>query len=180
MHKALDEKLDLLKLNIVPFSTECVVNRFECGQVALDRFLKNKAKKSCARGECKVFCAQIGNNPQVIGYYSLQVGSDSVDELPSSGQTYLKNYTAFPAIHLSHLAVDERYQNQNLGSYLIMDVLSKVQNIAKYVGFYCLTLQSIDEESTAFYERLNFTIYSENEQQPKMLFPREAIMELNY
>lgn len=131
------------------------------------------------RHEQRVFCAHLDGSPNAIGYYALQIGTDSVDELPNANKNnYLKNKTAFPAVHLSHLGVDGPYQRQGLGEYLLMDVFSKVARIAECAGLYALTLQSLDADSTAFYESLNFTVYSENLANPKMLYPIEDILTL--
>jgi ribosomal protein S18 acetylase RimI-like enzyme len=90
----------------------------------------------------------------------------------------LNRYVAFPAVHLSFLGVHEAYRRQGLGQYLLMDVFSKVAAISDFAGFYALTLQSLDDESTAFYKSLNFAVYSENLQQPKMLYPLADILTL--
>lgn len=171
--------LDLKTVNIRPFTDDTIVNRFACGRRPLDQFLKNKAKKSMRRHECRVFCAHIGESNVAIGYYALQVGSDSVAELPEGNKdNYLKNYTAFPAINLNFLAVDESYRRQGLGQYLLQDAFDKVAKISEVAGFYALTLTSLDDDSTAFYRSLNFTIYSENLKQPKMLYPIADILTL--
>lgn len=170
--------LNLTQVEIRPFTNETVTNRFSCGQTPIDRFLKNKAKQCERRLECCTFCAHIADSPVCIGYYTLQVGGDSVSELLGAKQSYVKNYVAFPAIHLLWVGVHEEYQRQGLGQHLLMDAFSKVAEISKNVGFYALTLQSIDENSTAFYESLGFEIYSENLKQPKMLYPLQDILEL--
>jgi len=123
----------------------------------IDRFLKNKAKKADQRFELRTFCAHIENSSLCIGYYALQVGTDSVADLPGADKTYLINYIAFPAVHLAYLGVHEEYRRQGLGSY-------------------ALTLQSLDDASTAFYKSLSFAIYSENLKQPKMLYPLADIL----
>lgn len=172
-------QLDWKIVHIKPFTDETVLNRFSCGKKPLDQFIRNKAKKSIRRHECRVFCAHLGDSKTAIGYYALQVGSDSVADLPEGNRdNYLRNYTAFPAIHLNYLAVDESYRRQGLGEYLLMDLFSKVAVISQYVGFYALTLTSLDDDSTAFYKSLNFTIYSEYISQPKMLYPIADILTL--
>jgi ribosomal protein S18 acetylase RimI-like enzyme len=155
------------------------VNRFCCGKRPIDQFLKNKAEKASRRHEMRVFCAHLGESENVIGYYALQVGTDSVADLPDANKdNYLKTYVAFPAIHLHFLGVDQDYHRQGLGEYLLMDVFSKVSQLSDYAGFYALTLQSLDADSTAFYQSLNFTVYSENLRQPKMLYPLADILTL--
>ena len=101
-------RLDLTKVHIRPYCDDTVVNRFCCGKKPLDQFLKNRAKKAIRRHEQRVFCAHLEGSEVVLGYYALQIGTDSVAELPDANKdNYLKNYVAFPAIHLSYLAVDE-------------------------------------------------------------------------
>ena len=67
--------------------------------------------------------------------------------------------------------MEESIQRQGLGEFLLMNVFDRVANLSEHAGLYALTLQSLDDASTAFYESLNFTIYSENLKQPKMLYP---------
>jgi GNAT superfamily N-acetyltransferase len=125
-----------------------------------------------------VFCAHIGASLEAIGYYALQVGTDSVENLPGADQNYLKNYVAFPAIHLSFLGVHESYRRQGLGSYLLMDAFERIKGISEHCGFYALTLQSLDAESTAFYTSLNFAPYTNDPVTPKMLYPLGDIIAL--
>jgi GNAT superfamily N-acetyltransferase len=156
-----------------------VVNRFSCGKPVMDRWIKNKAKKSAARREHRVFTAHDGNDPKIVGYYALQLGSESVEVLAPEGQkTYLQNYTAFPAVHLSYLAVHANFKRQGMGRYLLMDAFFRTAQIAEYAGFYAFTLQSLDEESTAFYKSLGFATYTEDAASPKMLMPLQNILDL--
>jgi ribosomal protein S18 acetylase RimI-like enzyme len=171
--------LDLTRVTIERFSDEAVVNRFSCGQRPLDAFIKNKARKAVKRNEHCVFCAHLDGSPNIIGFYALQLGTDSVSELPDANKdNYLKNYVAFPAVNLSFLAVDGQYRRQGLGAHLLMDVFTRVAAISDHAGFYALTLVSLNADSTAFYESLNFRIYSENLKLPKMLYPLEDILTL--
>lgn len=179
MPKPPAQRLDLTRVEIRPFSDEAVVNRFSCGKRPLDQFIKNKARKAVKRHEHRVFCAHLDGSPNIIGYYALQIGTDSVAELPNANKdNYLQGYTAFPAIHLNFVAVDQNYKRQGLGQYLLMDVFSKAAAISDCAGFFALTLVSLDADSTGFYEGLNFRIYSENLKQPKMLYPLADILSL--
>lgn len=174
-----NDPLDLTKVDIRPLSDACVVNRFSCGRRPLDSFLKNKAKKALRRNEHRVFCAHLDGSPNVIGFYALQIGTDSVADLPDTYKdNYLKTYVAFPAVQLSFLAVHEDHRRQGLGEFLLMDAFSKVAGISDFAGFYALTLISLDADSTAFYGSLNFRAYSENLKQPKMLYPLADILTL--
>ncbi|MBM2290814.1 GNAT family N-acetyltransferase [Sulfitobacter pseudonitzschiae] len=169
-------KLETVRLQ--PHNSKVIVNRFSCGQPSLDRFLKNRAKKAEARLEQRVTVATLEGSPNCIGYFALQLGSDTVPNLPKDKLRHLQNHLAFPAVHLSFLAVDKPYQRQGLGRFLLMEVFERVAHISEHAGFYALTLQSVDDQSTEFYKSLGFEEYSEGGSQPKMLYPVENILAL--
>lgn len=171
--------LDLADISVVPLTNAIVVNRFDCGAAPLNKFLKNHAAKMGKRFEIRVFAAVLDGSPNCVGYYALQIGSDTIPETFKAGHKgYISNYAAFPAVNLGYLAVDKAHQRRGLGRFLIQDVFEKVAAISENVGFYALTLQSYDEASTAFYQRLNFEEYSEGGGQPKMLYPLVNILKL--
>lgn len=123
--------------------------------------------------------ATLDGSPNCIGYYALQIGSDSIPEsFKEKQQDYITNYSAFPAINLGFLAVDEKYQGQGLGEYLLQDIFEVVADLTNYVGFYALTVQSMSAASTRFYKRIGFQEYSEGGGQPKMLYPVRSIISL--
>ncbi len=171
--------LDLTKVAIKALDGSHVLNRFDCGARPLNTFLCNKAKNCVKRYEFTVAAATLEASSNCIGYYALQLGSDTVpDDFKSKRQDYIRNYTAFPAVHLSYLAVHRSVQGQGLGRYLLQDVFEKVASISQHVGFYALTLRSYNDNSTAFYKRLGFEEYSEGSGQPKMLYPLVNILKL--
>jgi hypothetical protein len=90
-----------LLIEIYPFDKARVRNTFECGRRPIDAWYKNKAKKCAERLEFAVFEAIL--NGSVVGYYALQVGSESLSALENKPDDYTKNYTAFPAVHLAFL-----------------------------------------------------------------------------
>jgi GNAT superfamily N-acetyltransferase len=175
------EILDLTRVEIRPLSPNTATNRFSCGNKPIDRFLKNRARKAEARVEYRTFCAHLDDSSICIGYYTLQLGTGIVAELPKTHDSYLtrrkQKPDIFPAVNLAYIGVDERYRRQGLGRFLIMDVFSKVAQIAEIAGFYALTLISYDDESTEFYKRIGFEIYVEGEQ-PKMLYPIQSVIDL--
>lgn len=162
----------------MPFTNDnCTVNTFDCGKEPLNKFLKNKAIKCQKRSEFRTFIAQIEGYKQCAGYYALQVGSDTVPDIRKHKDSYVGSYVSFPAVNLSYLAVDKKFQGQGLGKLLLQDVLVKIAAMADHVGFYALTVQAIDSETAEFYSKLGFEIYLESAQ-PKLLYPLQDILRL--
>lgn len=170
--------LDLTTVKLKRYDNSIAYNRFDCGKTPLNRFIKNKAKKAENRFEQRVIVAQIEGQNNCIGYYALQLGSDNVPDADREKRSYIGNYMAFPAVHLAYLAVDNSCQRQGLGRFLLMDVFERVAQISDIAGFYALTLQSIDTESTVFYKSIGFTEYSEGGNQPKMMIPLQSLLQL--
>lgn len=166
------------RITVRPFDAAVALNRFGCGRPVIDRWLKNKAKKSCARHEHRVFLAFIENEPFPVAFYALQLGSESIDELEEKPKNYLQNYEAFPALHLSYLGVAEQYQGRGIGRFLLGDIFEKVYAISEIAGMYALTLRSLDAESTRFYEKIGFKRYSTDPKSPKMLLSVQTIRDL--
>lgn len=123
--------------------------------------------------------ATVDGSPNCIGYYTLQIGSDSIPEAYKiKKQDYIATYSAFPAINLGYLAVDRAYQGQGLGQYMLQDIFEVVADLTAYVGFYALTVQSMTPDSTRFYRKIGFEEYSDGGGQPKMLYPIRKLIDL--
>jgi GNAT superfamily N-acetyltransferase len=167
-----------LLLKILPFDRTRVRNTFECGRRPIDAWYKNKANKCAERLEFAVFEALSIETSRVVGYYALQVGSESLSALENKPDDYTKNYTAFPAVHLAFLGVHSGCQRQGVGTALLSDVFDRVVNISDHAGFYALTLQSLDINSTRFYEDLGFKPYAGHPENPKMLMAIRTIRDL--
>lgn len=144
----------------------------------MNRWFRNDAPKFVSRYEIKVFTAHEDNRDRAIGYYALQLGNESTSVVDNKPDDYTKNRTAFPAIHLAYLAVDKKSQRQGLGSMMMVDALDRVYKISQNAGFYAFTLQSLDDESTKFYNRLGFRRYAGDEHNPKMLLALRTIVDL--
>ena len=165
--------LDLSEVSVSPLTNDHVVNAFACGRKVIDEFLKRKALRCADRCELAVFAATMPQSRICLGYYALQVGSDTVPESREHKKSYLGagEYSAFPAVELKFLGVDETYQGQGLGKYLLMDAMDRVYDITQNAGLYAMTLQPLDPEATAFYERAGFERYAEaTGREPKLMY----------
>ncbi|MEX0759649.1 MAG: GNAT family N-acetyltransferase [Tistlia sp.] len=167
-----------LAVEIVPFDGQRPRNTFSCGRRPIDAWYKNHAKKCVKRAEYCVFEALVPQAPRPVGYYALQIGNESMSALENKPDDFTKNYTAFPAVHLAYLGVDEKFQGRGIGTAFLSDVFESVYKISQMAGLYALTLQSLDEDSTRFYRKLGFTPYSDHPTSPKMLIPLRIIIQL--
>jgi GNAT superfamily N-acetyltransferase len=168
-------KVSIERLSIRAFGPDVLYNAFDCGRDPINKFLKNKAPKVSKRLEYSVFTAHNGKSPRACGYYALQVSTDRADDIAEKNRTYLKTYSYFPAVELSFLGVDESFQGQGVGTFLLMDVFQRVALISKHIGFYALLLTALDREAKDFYLSLGFHVYPDPSGMRMMLTLREII-----
>jgi predicted N-acetyltransferase YhbS len=88
---------------------------FDCGEEALNEFLRKHARKSHELGGAKTFLAiDDAINKNIIGFYSLSPASLDYARTPEVLRRGLGWYQ-LPGFRLARLAVDIRFQGQGIG-----------------------------------------------------------------
>lgn len=141
---------------------------FSCGFVRLDNFLRLSAKKQQKDDFTRVFVVVVENSPQILGYYALNAHAVFLDELGVDRPQRVPNTGSIPALYLSMIAVDQRWQGRGLGSYLAIDALNRARNVADEVGLKLIVLDVINDggddvfaRRVAFYRRLGFQSFQD-------------------
>lgn len=136
---------------------------FSCGTDRLDNFLKRTAKKHQAGGFTRVWVATDGREPRVLGYYALNAHSLQAVDLPQALVRKAPRFGGIPAVYLSMIAVDRRYQGRGLGRFLLADALKRSVAAAVQIGVKAVVLDAIDdggpevvERRRAFYAAMGF------------------------
>ena len=97
-----------------PISKRHNRDAFDCGEEALNEFLRRYARKSHELGGAKTFLAIRDDNQEtVLGYYSLCPASIEYARTPEILRRGLARYD-LPAFRLARLAVDRSVQGQGL------------------------------------------------------------------
>ncbi|WP_238360958.1 hypothetical protein [Iningainema tapete] len=88
--------------------------RFNCGNEALNQFLKQTARQHIQKGISRTFVLVNTEQPEtVIGFFTLTLCEVLVDKFPAK---FLKKYPYIvPGVKLARLAVDQAYQRQGIG-----------------------------------------------------------------
>lgn len=126
---------------------------FSCGVEALDRYLKTQAGQDQRRGAASCFVALSPAN-ELAGYYTLAMTSVELADLPETMAKKLPRYPKIPAALLGRLAIDERFQGQQLGSRLLYAAM--VQIVQSNIACAMLLVDAKDEKAAAFYTRFGF------------------------
>ncbi len=136
---------------------------FSCGTDRLDNFLRLSARKQQKDDFTRVFVAVAEGAPEVLGYYALNAHAVATEEFGPDRPLRVPRTGRIPALYLSMIAVDERWQGMGLGSDLAIDALGRALNVAGEIGLKLIVLDVIDDggedifaRRLEFYRRLGF------------------------
>lgn len=130
---------------------------FRCGIEALDRYLQEQASQDMRRYVATPFVLHDVDANRIGGYYTLAATSIQVEDLPEALRARLPRYPLVPATLLGRLAVDENYQGQRLGAFLLVDALRRC--LMSEIAAMAVVVDAKDEQARAFYQHHGFTLF---------------------
>jgi ribosomal protein S18 acetylase RimI-like enzyme len=143
---------------IAPLAAAHDRQAFSSGAVALDRYLQMQANQDIRRHIANCFVASPVQSNVVAGYYTLSAASIPVADLPEEQTRKLPRYPVLPAALIGRLAVDKRYQGQNLGSAMLFDAIARA--IRSDAAVFVLVVDAKDEAAARFYRHHGFEAFS--------------------
>lgn len=124
---------------------------FDCGEEALNTFLRRHARKSHELGGSKTFLAiDDGDNEIILGFYSLTTASIEYARTPQVIRRGLAHHEV-PGFRLARLAVDRRFQGQGLGGQLLLSAGERCLLVAAEVGGVALAIDAKNERAAQWY-----------------------------
>jgi len=122
---------------------------FDCGHASLNQFLQRYALVNQKANSAQTYVCCRGN--EVIGFYSLAVGSVDPEAAPSRVMKGLALHPV-PVMILARLAVDKEHQHKGLGQALLKDALRRTAQAAHIAGIRCLLVHAKDDAARNWYE----------------------------
>lgn len=127
--------------------------RFDCGEPALNDFLRHHARKSHERGGAKTFLAVADAEvSSVLGFYSLSPASVAYARTPEMIRRGLARYDV-PVFRLGRLAVARAWQGHGLGGQLLLLAGRRCLLAASEVGGVALLIDAKSTSVARWYER---------------------------
>ncbi len=124
---------------------------FDCGEEALNEFLRRHARKSHDLGGAKTFLViDDGDNKTILGFYSLSPGSVEYARTPEIGKRGLARHDV-PGFRLARLAVDGKVQGQGIGGQLLLAAGRRCLRAASEVGGVVLLIDAKNERVAKWY-----------------------------
>lgn len=149
---------------------------FSCGIEALDTYLRERARQDARKRIAAPFVLTAGEDPKVIGYYTLSAISIVLEEFPQEIARKLPHYPVIPATLLGRLAVSSAHRREGLGEYLLMDALYRAWSHSTTIASFAVVVDAINEDAARFYARYEFRPFPH--QALRLFLPMQKIAQL--
>jgi len=124
---------------------------FDCGEEALNEFLRRYARKSHEMGAAKTFLAiDDADKKTILGFYSLSPGSVTFARTPEIVRRGLARHDV-PGFRLARFAVDRRLQGQGIGGQLLLAAGRRCLLASAEVGGVVLVIDAKNERVAKWY-----------------------------
>lgn len=132
------------------------IRDFQCGVYELDRYFRERAGQDSRKKVTTVYVIREEASPRAIGYYTLSSCSIELTNLTEEMRKKLPRYEVLPAALIGRLAVDTSFQGRGIGSYLLIDALTRSYTLSKQIAIFAVIVEAKDENSRSFYEKYGF------------------------
>jgi GNAT superfamily N-acetyltransferase len=124
---------------------------FDCGDAALNDFLRRHARQAHDRGGAKTFLAVRDDDPSlVLGFYSVSPASVEFSKTPDVVKRGLARHDV-PVFRLGRLAVDKSMQGRGLGGQLLLSAGRRCLRASLEVGGVALLIDAKNEGVARWY-----------------------------
>ncbi len=126
-------------------------NSFDCGDAALNEFLRRYARQNHESGGAKTFCAiDPADTKRILGFYSLAPGALAHQRLPETFTKGLARHDV-PGFKLARIATHVALQGQGLGGQLLAAAARRCLRVAADVGGVILIIDAKNERAAQWY-----------------------------
>lgn len=124
---------------------------FDCGEPALDDFLRRYARQSHEQNAAKTFCAIDDAVPgRVLGFYSLAPTAVAHEAVPGTMTRGLARHEV-PGFKLARLAVDRSVAGHGLGGQLLAAAARRCLRLSDLGGGVLLVIDAKSDRAAAWY-----------------------------
>ena len=132
----------------VPLTAEHDLSGFECGEPALNDWLRHRALKNESRfSRTYVVC----ENTRVVAYFCISAGA--VKRAAAPGKVRRNAPDTIPVSVIGRLAVSRDHAGKGLGADILADALRRIAVASQSIGIGAVLVQAKDEAAKRFYMR---------------------------
>ncbi|TAN21206.1 MAG: GNAT family N-acetyltransferase [Acidobacteria bacterium] len=126
-------------------------NAFDCGDTAMNDFLRRYARQSHDAGGAKTFLAiDDSDNQTILGFYSIAPACLAFADTPEVMRRGLGHHEV-PGFRLARIATDVSVQGQGLGGQLLVAAAQRCLLAATQVGGVILLIDAKNDRAARWY-----------------------------
>ncbi|MBX3476240.1 MAG: GNAT family N-acetyltransferase [Brevundimonas sp.] len=154
----------------VPLTADHNVSGFDCGEPALNDWLRHRALKNESRfSRTYVVC----ESNRAVGYFCISAGA--VERTAAPGKVRRNAPDTVPVSVIGRLAVSRDHAGKGLGADLLSDALRRIAIASQTVGIAAVLVHAKDEAAKRFYMRCaEFVEYPEDSR--TLFLPIETVV----
>jgi len=147
---------DIEAVRIEPLGEHHLLEAFSCTHEGITGYATGRCRKDHGEYRVRVRVAVEGDDPAVLGFYSLVISS--LVPMTITGRIGRKfgRKREIPAVYLAAVATHEDHDKKGVGAKLMLDALKRTLEIADRAGTACMTLDAVDEKLAEWYGKLEF------------------------
>lgn len=131
------------------------VDDFNCGNVALNEWLRNRSLRNQGLGFTSVNVFSDAED-MVVAYCGLAPTAVASKSAPRSIRTG-QSPDPVPCVLLGQLAVDIRHRSKGLGVRLVLDAFRRTVIASEFIGGRAMVVNAADADALRFWSRWGFT-----------------------
>lgn len=130
----------------VPLAAAHDLSGFDCGEPALNDWLRNRAWKNESRfSRTYVVC----DRTRVVAYFCISAGA--VEREAAPGKVRRNAPDTIPVSVIGRLAVDRDYAGKGLGADILSDALRRIAIASQSIGIGAVLVHAKDDAAKRFY-----------------------------
>jgi GNAT superfamily N-acetyltransferase len=154
----------------VPLSAEHDLSHFDCGEPALNDWLRHRALKNESRFS-RTYVVCVDN--RVVAYFCISAGS--VERAAAPGKVRRNAPDVIPVSVIGRLAVNKDHAGRGLGADILSDALRRIAVASQSIGIGAVLVQAKDDAARRFY--MNCAEFIEHPADSRTLFlPIETVV----
>ena len=147
-----------MTIRVVPLASTHSRDDFDCGEPALNDFLRRYARQQQERDFSWTYVVLADDAKTVTAFVLVSVGQVDAASFPDPSK--LPRYPV-PVLRIGRLAVGRRAQGKKLGRDLMRFAVGLSLELAARVGIYAVIVDAKNEAARDFYERLGFASFKD-------------------
>lgn len=170
------QTVELSSLRIEPLKSPDYLVGFDSGEREIDRNIE----KCCNWHEAysrRVACAVLGDTEVACGFYCISIRAPESKYLDEDIVRDGGGFNYIPFVYINFLAVRREYQNNGIGTILLMNALERSAYVVRSIGIYGVAISALSDRVAGLYERYGFRVRGEG-RHPFMILPALSVLEL--